>query len=258
MKELKTLSSKLKEEKSCKSKNKLSSLIRFQPCCSIHNKKIGISASNVPFFYFPKSSNVIHPSSKKTPALKKTSSLSSLSSTSSTIAHDKKSTNIINSSDIVGRVSIASSNANFQGHQVNNVTSKNHLLSAKSFSKANFISPTSLSAISNHLTSKLQGNAANKKITRANNASSLSTKIQSLTTKKITRSNNTSSLSEANTKDELRLKQNNFFSKERHSSFKKLDAVIQDIKILKFEIDNQLNKIISNHTTSQYIPFKLK
>ena len=68
----------------------------------------------------------------------------------------------------------------------------------------------------------------------------MSTKIQSLTTKKITRSNNTSSSSEANTKDELRLKQNNFFSKERHSCFKKLDVVIQDVKILSFEIDELL------------------
>ena len=122
--------------------------------------------------------------------------------------------------------------------------------SAKSSLKAHFISPSSKAQIFFHqlhylqlliiLLNRGQGNAVSKKITRTNNASSLSTKIQSLTTKKITGSNNTSSLSEDNTKDELKLKHNNFFSMERHSCFKKLDAIIQDIKILSFEIDELL------------------
>ena len=166
----------------------------------------------------------------------------------------------------MGRVPIASSNANFQSHQVNNILSENYHLSTKSSSKAHFISPISLPAIANHPTSDFQGNAENKKIARVNKTSSLSNKNQVLTNKKITRSSNTSSLSKANTKNLLSLRQNNFFSKERHSSFKKLDAVIQEVETLSSEIDellmrfkkplNRPSSFFNDNNKLHIIPFK--
>ena len=132
-----------------------------------------------------KLSKFIYPFSKKNPGRKKTSSLSLSYSKSITIPNYKKSTNIINQSDIVRRLSIASSNINFQSYQINNILSKYHPLSTKSSLKAYFIFTILLSTIADYPTSNLQGNVENKKITRVNNTSSLSTKIKLLNIKKL-------------------------------------------------------------------------
>ena len=74
------------------------------------------------------------------------------------------------------------------------------------------------------------------------------------------------SLSKGNTKNSLSLKQNNFFSKERHSSLEKLDAVIQEDETLSSEVDellmrfkkslNRPSSIFNNNNKLCIIPFK--
>ena len=105
----KILNFKWKEEMIKKSKNKNLSIIRLQLNYSIHQKKIGISTLHISFFQLTKLLKVINHSSKKTFRSKKSSSFLLLSFKSITNSNIKKPTNIINPSDIIERVWIASS-----------------------------------------------------------------------------------------------------------------------------------------------------
>ena len=188
--------------------NKPSSLVRLEPNCSIHQKKIGISKSKVPFFYLTKPLQVTKPCTKKITRTNKTSNFSPSLLESSTTSEFKKSTHTIKSSGIVGRVSIASSNAKVQCHQFTNIhfTSYNHNSRQKN--------------------THCKSNEVTKKITRPNNTSNLSI-IKPSSTKKTIRPNNTSSLSY---KPTIPLK------KETASSEKKESASLEFMSLILFSM----------------------
>ena len=82
------LDSKSKENEKLRASsnlNKHSSLVRLAPKCSIHQRKIEISNSKVPFFYLSKPLQVTKPCSKKITRINKATNLSLLSIKSSTI-----------------------------------------------------------------------------------------------------------------------------------------------------------------------------
>ena len=107
----KELDSKSREFRASSNSNKLLSLVRFAPNCSIHHRKIGISNSKVLFFYLSKPLQIAKPRNKKIIRTIKPNDLPSTSIKSSTTPRIKKSSHANKYLGIVEGVSIASSNA---------------------------------------------------------------------------------------------------------------------------------------------------